>query len=42
VQGLLSAISEYGKNEFSELPTSIREQVADQWHRCFSEWTYDR
>ena len=32
----------YRKNQYDELPTDLKRQIAARWRRCFDEWGYSR
>jgi LPS sulfotransferase NodH len=36
------SVSGYRKNEFPELPETLREKIAHAWERSFEEWGYPR
>jgi omega-hydroxy-beta-dihydromenaquinone-9 sulfotransferase len=38
----VGSVSGYRKNEFPELPTGLREKIAQAWERSFEEWGYPR
>lgn len=37
----VDSISNYRKNEYQEIPPSLRRQIAQAWKRSFEEWGYD-
>jgi hypothetical protein len=42
LQRYVDSLKGYRKNEFTELPRSLRQQVATEWARTFEEWNYPR
>jgi hypothetical protein len=38
----VGSVSGYRKNEFPELPETLREKIAHAWERSFEEWGYPR
>jgi hypothetical protein len=40
VSKYLDSISGYRKNEYSDLPTELREKIFSQWRPCFEKWGY--
>jgi hypothetical protein len=40
LEGYLSSIAGYRKNEYAELPEPLRQRLAREWRRSFDEWGY--
>ena len=41
LQRYTDSIAHYRKNEYSEIPPSLRRRIARAWKRSFEEWGYD-
>jgi hypothetical protein len=40
LQRYVDSLAGYQKNEYTELPTALRSQIAQAWRRSFEEWGY--
>ena len=40
LENYVSANSSYRKNEYQELPSSLRREISQAWRRSFDEWNY--
>jgi hypothetical protein len=40
LENYVSANSSYRKNEYRELPPSLRREISQAWRQSFDEWNY--